>query len=75
MMLDHPVRLLLIATLLLLFGCTMPFLMVIRVVESTFLMNFLSYGASVAGLFIGIIGVSMQRFKMDNKKKENDRYE
>lgn len=70
-MLEHPVRLLLIATLLLLFGCTMPFLMVIRVVESTFLMNFLSYGASVAGLFLGIIGVAMQRFKADKKDEED----
>lgn len=49
----------------------MPFLMVIRVVESTFLMNFLSYGASVAGLFLGIIGVAMQRFKTDRKDEED----
>jgi hypothetical protein len=73
-MLEHPVRLLLIATLLLLFGCTMPFLMVIKVVESTFFMNFLSYGASVAGLFLGIIGIATQRFKTD-KKKDQDFYE
>lgn len=70
-MLDHPERLLAIAVLLLLFGCMMPFLIVTKVFESTFLLNFLSYGASVLGLFIGIIGISMQRLKT-NKKDEED---
>lgn len=73
-MLDHPERLLLIAVILLLFGCITPFLMVTQVVESTFFMNFLSFTASVGGLFLGIIGVAMQRLKTD-KKKEEDFYE
>jgi len=73
MMLDHPERLLALATLLLLFGCIMPFLMVTKAVESTFVLNFLSYGASVLGLFIGIIGISMQRLKT-KKKDEEDFY-
>jgi len=72
-MLDHPERLLALATLLLLFGCIMPFLMVTNAVESTFVLNFLSYGASVLGLFIGIIGISMQRLKT-KKKDEEDFY-
>ena len=37
-------------------GIVLPFLMSIRVVESTFLLNFISYGASVAGLSLGSIG-------------------
>lgn len=73
-MLEHPERLLLIAIILLLFGCIMPFLMVTRVVESTFFLNFVSFTASVGGLFLGIIGVAMQRIKTD-KKKEKDYYE
>lgn len=73
-MLEHPERLLLIAIILLLFGCIMPFLMVTRVVESTFFLNFLSFTASVGGLFLGIIGIAMQRLKTD-KKKEEDFYE
>ena len=73
-MLDHPERLLLIAIVLLLFGCIMPFLMVTQVVESTFFLNFLSFTASVGGLFLGIIGIAMQRLKTD-KKKEEDYYE
>ena len=72
-MLEHPERLLALATLLLLFGCMMPFLIVTKVFESTFLLNFLSYGASVLGLFIGIIGISLQRLKT-KKKDEEDLY-
>lgn len=45
-----------IGLLLVLFGMVTPFLMVMRLVESTFFLNFLSFGASVAGLFLGIIG-------------------
>jgi hypothetical protein len=73
-MLEHPERLLLIAIVLLLFGCIMPFLMVTQVIESTFFLNFLSFTASVGGLFLGIIGVAMQRLRTD-KKKEEDFYE
>jgi len=70
-MLDHPERLLAIAVLLLLFGCIMPFLMVTKVVESTFFLNFLSYGASLLGLFIGITGIAMQRLRSKEKDEED----
>ena len=37
--------------------------MVVNLVESTFLLNFLSYGASVLGLFLGIAGmIALQGF-------------
>ncbi|MGB8983586.1 MAG: hypothetical protein WCC12_17085 [Anaerolineales bacterium] len=35
---------------LMLLGIILPFLMVIRVLESTFFLNFFSWGASAAGL-------------------------
>ncbi len=41
---------------LMIVGIVLPFLMSIRVVESTFSLNFISYGASVAGLSLGSIG-------------------
>jgi hypothetical protein len=44
---------------LVLFGFVAPFLMVMRVVESSFILNFLSYGASVVGLFLGLIGAAL----------------
>lgn len=40
-------------------GTVLPFLMVIRLLPSTFFLNFFSYGISVVGLFIGVIGVSL----------------
>jgi hypothetical protein len=39
-----------------LLGIILPFLMVIQVLESTFFLNFFSWGASVAGLALGTIG-------------------
>jgi hypothetical protein len=54
-----PKQLITVGFALVLFGFVAPFLMVMRIVESTFLMNFLSYTASVGGLFMGIIGAAM----------------
>jgi len=55
---EKPRTLLLIALGLLLFGWVMPFLMVIKAVESTFFLNFLSWGASVGGLYLGVMAVA-----------------
>lgn len=43
---------------LMLLGIALPFLILIKVLESTFFLNFFSWGASVGGLFLGVIGVS-----------------
>ena len=40
-------------------GIVLPFLMVIQVLESTFFLNFFSWGSSVAGLSLGMIGFAM----------------
>ncbi len=71
-MLDHPERLLTIAVILLLFGCIMPFLMVTQAVPSTLLLNFLSFAASVSGLFLGIIGIAQYRIK--SAKDDDERF-
>lgn len=39
-------------------GIVLPFLMVIHVLESTFFLNFFSYGVSFSGLVLGSIGAS-----------------
>jgi len=44
---------------LMLLGILLPFLMVIKVLESTFFLNFFSWVASVAGLAFGTIGFAM----------------
>ncbi len=48
-----------IGFVLVLLGFVLPFLMTIRVIPSTFLLSLLSYGASVSGLFLGLIGAAM----------------
>ena len=56
----EPKFLILAAFFLLLFGIAAPFLMVIGVLESTFWLNFISFGSSVVGLFLGLIGAAAQ---------------
>jgi hypothetical protein len=57
--LNSPRFLLGLGILLMLLGIILPFLMVIHVLESTFFLNFFSWGASVAGLSLGTIGFAM----------------
>jgi hypothetical protein len=50
-----------------LLGIILPFLMVIHVLESTFFLNFFSWGASVAGLALGTLGFALwTRDRKDN---------
>jgi putative Mn2+ efflux pump MntP len=71
MLLNHPKRLLVTAVVLMVFGVVMPLLMVIKMVESTFFLNFLSYGSSTLGFFLGVISVAASRLKQE--KKDNDK--
>ncbi|MBW6474192.1 MAG: hypothetical protein K0B14_13785 [Anaerolineaceae bacterium] len=53
----------------------LPLLMVLQLLRSTFFLNFLAYGLSVAGLILGFIGmVSMVKIKRIEKKYK-DEYE
>jgi hypothetical protein len=54
-----PWGLILIGFLLALTGVILPFLMVIHIIPSSFFLNFFSYGASLLGLMLGIIGASL----------------
>jgi len=58
-MMNNPRLLLGLGLFLMLLGIALPFLMVIHVLVSTFFLNFFSWGASVAGLSIGMIGFAM----------------
>jgi len=55
----HPNRMIAIGFVLVLVGFVGPLLMVLKVIEPTFALSFLSHGASVAGLVLGIIGSAM----------------
>ena len=50
-------------------GIVLPLLMVIKALTSTYFLNFFSYGVSVSGLFLGIIGSAMY---VRLKKPHND---
>jgi hypothetical protein len=52
----NPKYMLLIAFLLLLVGIVLPMLMTLQLLESTFFLNFLSFGASLVGLILGFLG-------------------
>lgn len=58
-MMNSPRFLLALGIVLMLLGIVLPFLMVIQVLESTFSLNFFSWGVSVAGLAFGTIGFAM----------------
>jgi len=54
----NPKRLILIGFFLVLLGFVLPFLMVLQLVETTFFLSFLSWGATTSGLLLGIVGAA-----------------
>ena len=64
---NSPRLLLGLGIVLMLLGIVLPFLMLMNVLESTFFLNFFSWGASVTGLAFGTIGIAMwSRTKRDD---------
>jgi hypothetical protein len=63
---NSPRLLLILGVTLMLLGIILPFLMLIHMLESTFFLNFFSWGASVAGLAFGTIGFAM--YSMERKE-------
>ena len=56
-------RLLLTLGLLMMFtGILLPFLMVIKILESTFFMNFFAWGLSSLGLALGMVGFALTKW-------------
>ncbi len=54
----EPRNLLLIGFVLLLLGFFIPFLILLHLIPSTFLVNFIAFGASIVGLILGFIGIA-----------------
>jgi len=54
---DDPRLYMILGGVLLVAGVVFPFLMVLGVLTSSFVLNFLSFGASVAGFTLGLLGV------------------
>ncbi|HPX95121.1 MAG TPA: hypothetical protein PLA02_01235 [Brevefilum fermentans] len=54
---------------MMLISVILPLLMVLQILQSSFFLNFLTYGLSVAGLLIGFIGmVTMVRVERAKQK-------
>ena len=61
----RPNKMILTGFVLVVLGWVLPFLMMLRVLESSFFLNFLSYAASITGLLLGVIGSAMGIVKRD----------
>jgi len=64
-----PIVMIVVALLMLILGFVLPFLMMMRILESTILLNFVAYLVSVFGLVLGLVGASSYTRRAD---KEND---
>ena len=58
-MINSPRFLLCLGLMFLLMGWLIPVLIILYVIPSTFFLNFLGWGLSVSGLFLGFIGAAM----------------
>lgn len=58
-MIDSPRILLGVGLIFLLMVWLIPVLSILYVIPSTFFLNFLGWGLSVSGLFLGLIGAAM----------------
>ena len=52
-------KLIITATVLLITGVVLPFLMILEMLEPTLLLSFVAAMSSTTGLFVGIIGIAM----------------
>ena len=62
-----PVKMMVLGTLMMILGVVLPLLMVVKVIESTFLLAFISFGFSLVGMVVAFLGlfsyVSIRRNK------------
>ncbi|MDX1600290.1 MAG: hypothetical protein R3191_02115 [Anaerolineales bacterium] len=60
---EHPERMIILGFVLVLVGFLIPFAMMLKFLESSFLLGFLSFGSSISGMFMGLAGASLYRMK------------
>jgi len=66
-----PLGQILIGVVLMLVSIALAFLMVLKLIPSTFALNFLAFGLSVVGLGIGLVGVS-QYVHPDRRRRDRE---
>lgn len=52
-------------------GVLLPFLIILKILPSTYFWNFLAYAVSVAGLVLGVVGAAWQT-RIDRAKRRFD---
>ena len=67
-----PTKYIIIATILLVAGAAVPFLILIKLLPSTFLLNFLAYGSSIIGIMLGFYGISGMMIDRRNRDEWED---
>ena len=60
----------LIGFVLVFLGFLLPLLMVIKVLDSTYFLNFFSFTASILGLFMGLMGAAQYYIEFRRKRNE-----
>jgi len=71
-MLNHPVRLIWISIALMVFGVTVPFLIIIKVLESTMFLNFAAFISQALGFILGYVALALYRGREKNKRDDDD---
>jgi hypothetical protein len=51
-------------------GFLLPLLMVMKILESTYLLNFVSFIASLIGLFLGLMGAARYALEIRHRRDE-----
>jgi len=46
-----------VGALLMIIGVCLPLLMVVKVITATYILSFISYGASLVGMFLAFLGL------------------
>jgi len=63
-------RLVVLGFFCVLIGAVLPFLIVLRMIPSTFFLNFLAFTLSTAGLFLGVMGIAT--YVGEERRKRSD---
>ncbi len=69
-MIEHPERVIVLAVVLMVVGCVLPFLMVLQIIPSTLFLNLLSYTLSTLGFLLGMAAVAILRAKWRNEDRD-----
>lgn len=64
-------HMIIIGVILLLVGVILPLLMVVKIITSTYFLNFLAFACSLVGMVLGFLGLfSMVKTRRDRIKRE-----